>query len=1210
MFTLMASYMESSVKNKIVQWIKDGVDLVSIIEGGEIGDAEDVRLYLSYSSDPCVNRCNGSGQTPLMIACRNRQKHIVNILLEARADPNLTCTVNGSTALHYACQGDKHMISICRTKIKYPKQELQRVIEIIEILIHNGAIMQMNDDGLSPVCVAALNSFKDVVEFFSSNSEIPVPPGDMVKAYELLGVSQALFDVYHLVDACHSFHLAASTWKHPGNENDLSSLNVDCALDNFFTHMTTLVLNCDQRSKIRQKAFTIGIKCIPDNVKNKYDFWRFTSSYTDPAFFEIGSEEGYNLLLSLVKKEMLGKCPLGTVLDMIQNALTSRLSTSLGVKFIPRLLQAYAEGFQEDSKMLREKRPEILELSGGLLFNFAYYQSQAKYLEEVLSYVKDILHCIKMYAEDGCPTTGDRPVSVISVFFENMANTMFDDVYCGQTKEARNRLKYVISSLLFHNGYDPASHSSLLETLVRIVAAAHDRDFIIPIAKMLIRYGCPPDSVCIEQSEQDYPEVMEMLPLLNPTSPPSLEELSTQVILRNNVPYRERLPSLLSERIDADMYFRPPPSDLDSSVSSDSSEKSDEFERIKKKKDHIKGQRDPINLASIMIEVRESRDTCLVLSVARIKSLCSTREVDVNSRNHLGWSPLMIACMHTNNELVSLLLEHGADPNATSTKGGNTPMHFASVGCNCCCLWGESCDLFDSYLNKVAKKPRIDMMRNLISHGATLQCNSDGLDPPSFAALHRFKAAVDFFVNRGTCRLKVPAEQKARACEIYAVVLALTMGFCKGDDVTPHEYLCKAFAIRKGSGVPVPDQERVGIANHFHLFRTKRACTTEKDWQRIQSDNWAVRIQCFLVASRVLPVKKRDIYLFPRLLAHGHDCYLFSKGNERRSEGTQIFEEAVRWELKSTTAKLGSVLQMILNVLYVIFFVRRDIQLKHDLFGECYKLLELCLQEFTELSDARLHKFATELAHDHLGAFLYHVPLFDFSMSKEMFKSLLQVFGRMISMMRRRCGRSSPSVTHYIMDRMAQILLDSDSKGTLKENRLKLLISALVQCEDATQISDSGNSMLHPLFNIIAFDLYPSLLRDVSLILIRNGCDPDVRNADGKTVKEMFVNYVFFDPNSPKDKQVVTVISPPTEVLRLEEIAARKILRHKIPHEGILPRHLSVMVKGEPEPDAKLFLSSPPRFNFKYGDWNYDDESLDESDDDDDDDSWDGENYN
>ncbi|XP_041479588.1 uncharacterized protein LOC121427316 [Lytechinus variegatus] len=1153
----MASDMESSVKNKIVQWIKDGVDLVSLTEGGEIGDAEDVRQYLASSSDPsCVNRCNHLGQTPLMIACKNRQKDIVNLLLEAGADPNLTCTVSGSTALHYACQGDKPMISICRTKIKYPKQELQRIIDIIEILIHNGAILQMNDDGLSPVCVAALNSFKDVVEYFSSKSEIPVPPGDMVKAYELLGVSQALFDVYHLVDACHSFHLAASSWKHPGNESDLSSLHVDCALDNFFTHMTTLVLNGVLRSKIRRKAFTIGIKSIPDNAKVKYDFWRFTSSYTDPAFFEIGSEEGYNLLLSLVRKEMLGKCPLGTVLDMIQNALTSRLSTSLGVKFIPRLLQVYAEGFQGDSGMLREKRPEILELLGGLLFNFAYYQSQAKYLEEVLSYVKDILHCMKMYAEDGCPTIGDRPISVISVFFENMANTMFDDMYCGQTKEVRNRLKYVIFGLLFHNGYDPASDSSLLETLVKIVAVAHDRDFIIPIAKMLIRYGCPPDSVCIEQSEQDYPEVIEMLPLLNPTSPPSLEELSTQVILRNNVPYRERLPSLLSERIDADMYFRPPPSDLDSSVSSDSSEESDEG------------------------------------------------------------SPLMIACMHTNNELVSFLLKHGADPNATSTKGGNTPMHFASIGCNCCCLWGESCHLFDSYLNKVAKKPRTDMMRNLISHGATLQCNSDGLDPPSFAARHKFKASVDFFVNRGTCRLKVPSEQKARACEIYAVVVALTMGYCKADDVTPHEYLCKAFAIRKGSGVPVPDQERVGIANHFSLFRMK-ACTTEKDWQQIQSDNWAVRIQCFLVACRVLPVEKRDIYLFPRLLTHGHDCYLFSKGNERRSEGTQIFEEAVQWELKSTTAKLGSVLKMILNVLYVIFFVRRDIQLRHDLFGECYKLLELCLQEFTELSDSHLHKFATELAHDHLGAFLYHVPLYDFSMSKEMFKSLLQVFGRMICMMRRRCGRSSPSVTHYIMDRMTQILLDSDSKGTLKENRVKLLISALVQCEDATQISDSGNSMLHPLFNIITYDLYPLLLRDVSLILIRNGCDPDVCNADGKTVKEMLGNYVFFDPNSPKDKQVVTVISPPTEVLRLEEIAARTILRHKIPHEGILPRHLSVMVRGETEPDAELFLSSPPRFNFKYGDWDYDDESLDKSDDesldesdddDDDDDSWDGEN--
>ena len=51
---------------------------------------DDVKQYLACSGDPAgVDRTNGAGQTPLMIACRNGQKDIVNFLLEAEADPNL-----------------------------------------------------------------------------------------------------------------------------------------------------------------------------------------------------------------------------------------------------------------------------------------------------------------------------------------------------------------------------------------------------------------------------------------------------------------------------------------------------------------------------------------------------------------------------------------------------------------------------------------------------------------------------------------------------------------------------------------------------------------------------------------------------------------------------------------------------------------------------------------------------------------------------------------------------------------------------------------------------------------------------------------------------------------------------------------------------------------------------------------------------------------
>ena len=190
-------------KEKINQWIKDDVDLVSLIDQGDIRDVDDVKQYLACSGDPAgVDRTNGAGQTPLMISCINGQKDIVNFLLEAGADPNLTCTIHGNSALHYACQGEKNITLACRERPNYPKEKVVDIIKIVEVLFHHGATLQVHKDGLSPACVAALNSFKDVVTFFASSSVVAMQTADKVKAYELLGVSQAVFDKYHAIDAC------------------------------------------------------------------------------------------------------------------------------------------------------------------------------------------------------------------------------------------------------------------------------------------------------------------------------------------------------------------------------------------------------------------------------------------------------------------------------------------------------------------------------------------------------------------------------------------------------------------------------------------------------------------------------------------------------------------------------------------------------------------------------------------------------------------------------------------------------------------------------------------------------------------------------------------------------------------------------------------------------------------------------------------------
>jgi ankyrin repeat protein len=52
--------------------------------------------------------------------------------------------------------------------------------------------------------------------------------------------------------------------------------------------------------------------------------------------------------------------------------------------------------------------------------------------------------------------------------------------------------------------------------------------------------------------------------------------------------------------------------------------------------------------------------------------------IDVNRARDLGYTPLHVACMKGNAEMVKLLIEHGADPFALSE--GDTPFYTARVG--------------------------------------------------------------------------------------------------------------------------------------------------------------------------------------------------------------------------------------------------------------------------------------------------------------------------------------------------------------------------------------------------------------------------------------------------------------------------------------------------------------------------------------------------
>jgi hypothetical protein len=96
----------------------------------------------------------------------------------------------------------------------------------------------------------------------------------------------------------------------------------------------------------------------------------------------------------------------------------------------------------------------------------------------------------------------------------------------------------------------------------------------------------------------------------------------------------------------------------------------------------------------------------------------------VDSRNPAGETALMLAVLSGHRDLVSLLLQKGADVNARSALG-ETPLHWA------------------------AATPYTDIVEMLLNHGAKIEAQDDkGNRPLHWAAMHSRKAVAELLITK------------------------------------------------------------------------------------------------------------------------------------------------------------------------------------------------------------------------------------------------------------------------------------------------------------------------------------------------------------------------------------------------------------------------------------------------------------------------------
>ena len=153
-------------------------------------------------------------------------------------------------------------------------------------------------------------------------------------------------------------------------------------------------------------------------------------------------------------------------------------------------------------------------------------------------------------------------------------------------------------------------------------------------------------------------------------------------------------------------------------------------------------------------------------------------------------------------------------------------------------------------------------------------------------------------------------------------------------------------------------------------------------------------------------------------------------------------------------------------------------------------------------------------------------------------------------------------------------------------HHIKHAFFRLLSLNDTSPKLSKGETLLHHavkfleelyIYSAEVLEMVLSIIR----IIIRYGCQMDARNDDGFTAKDLALNYIkevnpYYDDSDDSEPVIYTgyestnpriikfldALSGPSSVLPLEELAARVVLKWKIPYRDCLPEKLHEIVTG------------------------------------------------
>ncbi|XP_071501105.1 protein fem-1 homolog C-like [Diadema antillarum] len=529
-----------------------------------------------------------------------------------------------------------------------------------------------------------------------------------------------------------------------------------------------------------------------------------------------------------------------------------------------------------------------------------------------------------------------------------------------------------------------------------------------------------------------------------------------------------------------------------------------------------------------------------------------TDEDGIDATASDGKTALMIACEKGQEDIVRFLLESGANPNVSSPKSGDTPLHVI-------------CFRQDYWIQVIAEGTRFKIVQALLQHGATFRENGAGLTPVHVAALSDFAYLVEFLISEQCSGSNTTEADKVTSLEMLGFSKCMNTSYGNGYDT-----LCKVISQRCHVSESGADPELEAIFQCTEKYSLA-------DINAIKDDKRAMKIQWFLIGDRIIPAGAKGVYLFRPLAKFACECMQ----HDEATRGYNIFKYLMSSESHSK-AVLGTVMEGISH-----FFEDGDTQDTKVVTQGC-EIVNEYRDVIQHVSNSSLVEHGPQLLRS-FGRLLFDIA---YNVSElELLESVIKTAEKVITKVRAAFSPSdldkfkAGSLTYHIMWKQAETYCDEMFCGGLRMpslNRVKRVLCKLFRYDDVTYVDDKNGTMLHVVLDSLNYERDKSLLVNLARILIRHGCPVNkVKDEDGLTpvnLLAMMKEDDCFDSDDEEDiNELADLLSPTTSITTLEEMAARVIVQNKIPYHGFLPESICEMIDGETVvPDFRV-LKTPEK---------------------------------